>query len=442
MKGLFRLPAVFALVTAATAARADDWPQWMGPQRDGVWRETGIVAGFPADGLKPLWTAPVQAGYAGPAVADGRVYVTDFARADGGSDPVGSPAKRTVVAGKERVLCLDAKTGGQLWKHEYPCQYEVSYPGGPRCTPTVAQGKVYTLGAMGDLLCLDAVTGKPVWVKNLPKDYGAKVPLWGFCGHPLVFGHLLVCPVGGKAGLVVAFDTQTGKKVWSALPEGEPGYCPPTLIDAGGSPELVLATPTAVVALDPATGVKRWEVEFKPHYAMAIAAPQQAGDLLFAGAYGDAVVVKLGAGGTSVAEVWRGKRTTGVYPSNSTPLVADGVVYGVDVGGQLRAVQLGTGERLWETTEPVTGRPNAPAMHGTAFLVRNEDRYFLFNELGELIVARLTPEGYTELGRAKLVEPTGHAFGRKVVWSHPAFANKCVYARNDHEIACFSLAAK
>src|SRR5438046_6107804 len=125
-----------------------------------------------------------------------------------------------------------------------------------------------------------------------------------------------------------------------------------------------------------------------------------------------------------------------VEPVNSTPVVEDGIIYGIDQPGQLRAVRLTTGERLWETLAATTG--GKPASSATAFLVKNGDRYFIFNELGELIVGKLTPEQYEEISRAKLLEPTQPVFGRMVVWSHPAFANKCMFARNDKEIICVS----
>src|SRR5262245_40268115 len=159
---------LLTLGLAAPAARADDWPQWLGPQRDGVWREQGLLEKFPAGGPKVRWRAPVGQGYSGPAVAGGRVYLTDWV-ARPGTTPPKSAFTRGRVAGTERVLCLDEQTGKPLWKHEYPCTYEVSYAAGPRTTPVVAGGKVYTLGTMGDLLCLDADRGTVVWSKNLPK---------------------------------------------------------------------------------------------------------------------------------------------------------------------------------------------------------------------------------------------------------------------------------
>ena len=178
------MPTVAILLLAAMPALADDWPQWMGPTRDDQWKETGILQKFPPGGPKKLWSTPVGGGYAGPAVAKGKVYVTDYlAEGERGNNPM-APTKRQ---GKERVLCLDAKTGKELWKHEYDCPYNLSYGAGPRCTPTVADGKVYALGAMGDLHVLDADTGTVVWAKDFKADYNAKTPLWGFTGHPLVY---------------------------------------------------------------------------------------------------------------------------------------------------------------------------------------------------------------------------------------------------------------
>ncbi|MFO0929065.1 MAG: PQQ-binding-like beta-propeller repeat protein [Gemmataceae bacterium] len=430
--------AVAVWVIAAGVAGADDWPQWMGPHRDGVWRETGILEKFPAGGPKVLWRARLAGGYAGPAVADGRVYVTDYLT-DADTRKVSSPSERPKLKGKERVLCLDAQTGKLLWKHEYDCPYGISYPAGPRCTPTVHGGKVYTLGAEGNLLCLDARTGTVLWSKDFKTDYSVATPIWGFASHPLVDGKKLICVVGGKGAVAVAFDKDTGTELWRALDAAEPGYSPPTLITAGGKRQLIIWHAEAINSLDPENGKLYWSVPLVPSYGMAIMQPRQGGDYLFAGGIGGkAVLLRLGKDSPSAEEVWRGKRDTALYPINSTPYLDADTIYGVDQPGQLRGVDLPTGKRLWATTRPTSGAEAANS--ATAFLVKNGDRFFLFAETGHLIIARLTRKGYEEIDRAKLLEPTGTAFGRDVVWSHPAFANRCVFARNDREIVCVSLA--
>ena len=448
--------ACFALALLGPPARADDWPQWMGPTRDGAWAETGVARTLPKGGPKRLWAAPVSAGYSGPAVADGKVYVTDRVLAIGAKNPDDPFDTKQKVNSTERVLCFDAKTGDQLWKHEYPCVYQISYPAGPRCTPTVSGGKVYALGAMGDLHCLDAKTGKVVWAKNFPKDYGAKVPTWGFCGHPLAYKNLLICTVGGENAVAVAFDAETGAEKWKALNARDLGYSPPTLVRAGGGDQVVVWHGQAINGLDPLTGKVHWTVPLEPLYGMSIMAPRQAGDRLFAAGIGGAgVVLKLDKDKPAVSVVWqdaadkdmtRAGKARGLYPVNMTPFIDGGTVYGVDQPGMLRAVELETGKKLWFAHKPVIGRVEAEeykgAGSGTAFVVKSGDRYFLFAETGDLVIAKLSPKEYEEVSRAKLVEPTGAAFGRRVVWAHPAFANKCVYARNDKELVCFSLAAE
>src|SRR5439155_18476422 len=156
----FGLLSAAAMLFCGAGAPADDWPQWLGPRRDGVWRETGIVKDLPKEGPKVRCRTPVAMGYAGPAVAGGRVYVTDWVPAPDTQVPAsGFVSRKTALAGTERVLCLDEKTGKVLWKQEYDCSYQVAYAAGPRTTPVVGGGKVYTLGTMGDLLCLDAESG-------------------------------------------------------------------------------------------------------------------------------------------------------------------------------------------------------------------------------------------------------------------------------------------
>jgi outer membrane protein assembly factor BamB len=429
---------VAAVALTAAVARADDWPQWLGPQRDGVWRENGLLAKFPEKGPKVLWRAKVAAGYSGPAVAKGKVYVTDFFTE--GNTNVDNPMAVSDLKGKERVLCFDAKSGEPLWKYEYDCHYKISYPAGPRCTPTVHDGKVYTVGAMGDLYCIDADKGTKVWSKNYREDYKAKTPIWGFAGHPVIDGNKVICIVGGPDAVAVAFDKDTGKEMWKTLSAKEPGYSTPALIEAGSKKQVVIWHAQAINGLNPETGEKYWSVPLEPQFGMSIMTPRQAGDYLFAGGIGNAAaLLRLAKDKPDAEVVWRGKKDIAVYPVNATPFIDNGTLYGVDTESQLRGVKLETGERLWETMDATLGDKKGRA--GTAFLVKNGDRYFLASETGHLIIAKLTPKGYEEVSRWKMLEPTGRAFGRDVLWVHPAFANKCVFWRNDKELVCASLAA-
>ena len=433
--GLCAAILVFASQHSCLAA---DWPQWMGEKRDGVWRETGILEKFPEGGPAIKWRVPISGGYAGPAVANGRVFVMDFVRSAGDATP--SPDVRSEVQGKERVLCLNAASGKEIWKHEYDCPYRISYASGPRCTPTVDGGKVYTLGAEGNLFCLDAAKGKVLWSKDLRKEYKAETPQWGFTGHPLVDGEKLICLVGGPGSVAVAFDKNTGKEIWKSITAKEAGYAPPTMIEAGGRKQLLIWHAEELCSLNPESGKQYWSIPLKPMYGMSIMAPRKFEDYLYAGGIGEvSVLLRLAKDKPAAEEVWRGEKTSSVYSVCSTPIIDDdGTLYGVCQRGQLRGVDLATGNRLWESLQPTTG--GRPQNSGTAFLVKNEERFFLFNETGDLIIARLSPKGYEEISRAHLLEPTSDAFGRLVVWSHPAFAQKCIFARNDKEIVCASLA--
>jgi outer membrane protein assembly factor BamB len=445
---MFRLSA-FLLVLSPLTLLAADWPQWMGPNRDGRWNESGILEKFPSRGPKKLWSVPIGGGYSGPAVVGNKVYVADYDSKD--PKPNNNPATTSKRQGKERLFCLDARTGKEIWKHEYDCPYDVSYSSGPRCTPTIADGKVYSLGAMGDLHVLDAEKGTLLWSKDFKKDYNAKTPTWGFTGHPLVYKDTVVCLVGGD-NLLVAFDKNTGKEVWKSLTTpgpGRAGYCPPTLIDAGGTKQIVIWQPQKVLSVNADDGKLLWDVELKTYADMSIMGPRQHGDYLFVGGIGFyAVCLKLDKDRPAVTEVWRGDmmKKNAVYPVNMTPIIDDGIIYAVDQPGVLRGVKLETGERLWWTQKPVSGvedeKEEKRINSGTAFLVKNGDRYFIFSETGHLIIAKLSPKGYEEIDRAKILDKTNECFGRQVVWSHPAFANKCVYARNDKEIVCYSLAAE
>lgn len=424
-------------------AWGDDWPQWLGPQRDSTWRETGIVDKFPESGLKVKWRTPIGGGYAGPAVVKGKVYVTDYQVESGKVE--NNPGNRSDLNGQERVLCLDAATGEILWKHEYACHYKISYACGPRATPTVSGGKVYTLGAEGNLICLDAAKGDVLWSKDLKTEYKVEAPMWGFCGHPLIDGPRLICLVGGEGSVAVAFDKETGKELWRSLTASDPGYCPPTIIAAGGTRQLLIWHPESLNSLDPETGSLYWSQPLTPAYGMSITAPRKYGDYLFASGIGStAALFKLAADKPGAEVVWQATPKNAVFCANSTPIIDAGVIYAACCQvGALRAVTLETGERLWETFAPTTHDNDARrASHGTAFLVRHGDRCFLFSETGDLILAKLSAEKYDEISRFHVLEPTGECFGRKVVWSHPAFANQSVYARNDKEIVCVSLKAE
>ncbi len=432
-------------LAAPNLVSADDWPQWRGPDRLAVWRETGIVSQLP-DELTITWRVPIRSGYAGPVVADGRIFVADWQE---------DPESRT-VDGTERLVALDEQTGSTLWTHEWPTSYRMlmfSYAVGPRATPTVDGNRVYVVGATGRLLCLNVENGTVIWEKDYVSDYGTSVPTWGVASAPLVDGDLLIAIVGGEPdALVMAFNKYTGEEIWRSLEvRSEMGYGQPVIYDAGGARQLIVWHPTALTALDPETGAVYWNQPWEVQSSVSVATPARGGDfLLVSQFYRGSLMMRLNADRPAATRLWQGSgrdglpdQTDGLHAMITTPLVIGNYVYGVGSYGELRGLDARTGERLW-----VSGEMTPQARWGGASLVQHEDRVFVHNDDGELIIAEFTPTGYIEHSRTKLLPPTTRAgygprrtFDRVVNWSHPAFANRHVVQRNDQEIIRASLAA-
>jgi outer membrane protein assembly factor BamB len=438
MKRLIRtcgyLIAALCIFTNTLApAFADDWPEWRGKGRRGVWNESGILDKFPDKGLTAVWRTPLYGGFAGPAVAAGHVFVTDFKRSAG---------KR----GTERALCLDEKSGKILWVREWDADYQgISYDSGPRATPTVDGDRVYIVGGSGKLLCLNARTGAVIWQKDYVKDYGMQMPVWGISSAPLVDGDRLIAIVGGQPDAkVMAFDKMTGKEIWRALPsDSEQGYCQPVIVEAGGIRQLIIWHPTAVAALDPATGKTNWQHPFRINMGMTLATPVWSGSrLLVSSFYNGSMLLDLAREKASM--IWQGKsnseiNTDGLHTVVNTPVIDGDYIYGICSYGQFRCLNLKTGERVWETMEVTKEK----ARWASGFIVRHGDRYFINNDRGELIIAKLSAQGYHEISRAQLIKPTTNPGNRRelsaVNWTHPAYANRHIVTRNDEEITSVSL---
>jgi outer membrane protein assembly factor BamB len=427
---------LLAQTALAPCLAAGDWPEWRGEGRRGVWEETGILDVFPVEGLTIQWRTPIAAGYAGPAVANGRVFVTDF-----------RPTEAT--RGIERALCLDEQTGRVLWTREWKADYRgLQYASGPRATPTVDGGRVYVLGTTGILLCLDVRTGEVLWEKDFVRDFATEVPAWGLSSAPLVDGPRLIALAGGHPDAkVIAFDKRTGDVIWKALSstDSEPGYSQPVLVESGKTRQLIIWHTAAVAALHPEDGRVLWQQPFKVHMNTPIATPVWRGPLLLVSAFfNGARLFRLG-GAPPVAELlWKGASdseidTDGLHALMAAPILDGDYIYGICSYGQLRCLRIADGSRVWETQQVTVEK----ARNASAFLVRNGERFFINNDRGELILARLSPSGYDEISRTQLIEPTSEPGARRergaVQWSHPAYANGHIFARNDKEILRASL---
>ena len=405
--------------------RADDWPQWRGENRDGVWRESGIVESIPRSGLKYRWRVKIGRGYSGPVVANGRVFVTD----------------QVFKPELERVVCFDESSGRSLWSHSYPVDYEnMEYGNGPRASPTVHAGRVYTLGTQGDLCCLDSFTGELFWQKDLAKEYDAQIPQYGASVAPLVEGDLLIVCIGGQPeASVIAFDRISGEEKWTAL-DDDPAYSAPIVVEQGGHRQAIVWTADNVVSLNPTTGEVYWKERWKAGFdaAQVVATPVLHEDrLLFVMAWNrGSKMLKLDSEKPTASLLWRtrSRPTT----SMATPIMLDADhFYSIENASGLCCLDANTGDEVWKTTEVAGSSPLSQA-HMTPF----QHGVFLFNQRGHLITARLSPQGYKETGRTLLVEPrAAYRAQGPVTWAHPAYANKHVVARNDRELVCASLDA-
>jgi outer membrane protein assembly factor BamB len=397
-----------------------------------VWAETGITTRLAGPVIPRKWSAPISSGYSGPTAAEGRVYVTD---------------RQVDPQQTERIHCLDWQTGRTLWTYSYACVYEsVGYTAGPRAAVSIADGRIYALGTMGHFHCLDAARGTLLWKKEPGGEYPIRVPIWGCSAAPLVDGELVIVQLGaGEGACLVAWDRRTGVEKWRAL-DDPASYSAPIILSQAGQRVLVCWTGANVAGLDPATGKVYWKHPFAPRrMVINVPTPVVAGDRLFVTAFYDgALMLKLNRDELSVEPLWRrrgaNERTTdSLHAMISTPYLEGDYVYGVDSYGQLRCLDAKTGDRLWED---LTAVPTA--RWGTIHMVRNGDRMWLFNERGELIIATLSPRGFHEISRAKLIDPTTPQLEQRggVCWSHPAYAYRHVFARNDRELVCADLSGE
>jgi len=418
------LVCTWGLVFAGSSVCAGDWPQFRGPDRDAVWSESGVMQTFPPGGLRVRWRAPAGGGCSSPVVAAGRVYLVDSA--------IEKPKAR------ERVHCWDERTGQALWTYAYEVTYpewafDPSQKSGPNATPIVEAGKLFALGVTGRLHCLDAGTGAVLWERDLAMDYGM-AEFTGTTPSPLIEGDLLILVIGSNPGAcVVALDKSSGKEVWRAL-DDKWTYSSPMVISAGGQRQLIVWTPNAVTSLNPATGKTWWREELQAAGTLAsVPTPVFKGDLLiFSG-----LMFQLDPARPAASVLWPQSKsgTKRILSQTSIPLILGDYVFSGKAPGKLVCLEARTGNQVWET-DKVTARSSGAAIH----LTPNGDSVLIFTDEGNLIRARLTAQGYEELSRVHVVDPTYSFGGRKVVWPPPAYADQQIFIHNDEELVCASLA--
>lgn len=384
------------MLAAAVLAgvRAEDWPGWRGLRADGLASADGWDPASLREGARILWKTNVGAGYSAVAVLGEYIYTM------GNRDNT------------DTVYCLNARDGSIVWQHSYPCKAG-SYPG-PRATPTVVDGSVFTAGQEGQVFRLDAATGQVQWQVNIASEFNLAPPGWGYSGSVLVTGRLAVLNAG-RHGL--ALDKNTGKKVW-ASPSGKCGYATPVPGRGPASKELLIFSAQAVYGVDVTDGRELWSFPWKTSYDVNAADPVLLeADVFVTSGYGTGCA-RIRLEGQTATAVWRNKSLAAHF---GTPAVVDGFIYGVNGqagGGGLVCLDGSTGDRRWQ----------APIGFGA--LTATRKHLIVLTEKGELVVAETTPEAYREVARARVMD-------RPKCWTMPVLCNGKIYCRNDQgDLVC------
>ena len=399
-------PAAHAAAAGAPAAAGGDWPQFRGPERDGVARAAAhLVRSWPASGPRLLWQVPIGEGYSHLAVVDGRIF-TLFG-----------------TNGIEYLGAFDAANGHQLWQQRTDAELSNDQGSGPRSTPTYDAGMLYVQSAQGQLLAVTAANGKVAWRHDLAKEFGARVPTWGMASSPLVEGDLLLVAAGGRGGhSAMAFDKHSGKVIWSAL-DDKPGYASPIALTAAGVRQAIFFTGSSVAGVAAADGRVLWEIPWTTDYDVNAATPLfVAPDKLYVSSgydTGSAVFQFHTDGGrVKVQQVWKNREMKNTF---SSAVLAGDYVYGFD-SGTLKCVKVQTGEERWK---------QRGLGHGSLILA--DGLLVVLSESGKLVLADAAPDAYHE--RASFQALNGRC------WTGPSLAGGKLFLRNAEQMEAFDLAA-
>jgi outer membrane protein assembly factor BamB len=411
--------AVF-LDDAGVSPVAGAWPQWRGPRRDGVSTETGLLTPWPEGGPPVKWRHGIGTGYSSVVADGGQVYLLCQDVEDGN---------------KEAVVCWDADSGTELWKYSYPARFINSQGGdGPRSTPCLDEGRLYTVGGTGLMHCLDTTNkGKVLWQHDLLKDAGANKPTWGVSFSPLVVDDLVLTNPGGPNGQsVVAYHKKTGERAWGAL--GDPAaYSSPVLVQAGDTRQVVFFTAAGLAGLAPADGRVLWTFPWKTPNDVNAATPlplrARRGDdpltyVFVSSAYGrGSALVKVtadGGGAYHAEQVFESRWFRNRFP---TSVRLGEYVYGTDDTRTLACLSLKTGQVMW-------GQDGFPQASLTAV----DGHLLVLSEDGKLTLVEATPEGYHEKASCQPLR------GR--CWAMPVLADGWLFVHNDQELLCLDLAKR
>jgi len=406
MRSSFVGISVLALGLGAQAIAAD-WPQILGPTRNGIYAGPPLSEAWGTAGPRVVWRKQIGSGLSGPVVAQNRVIL--FHR----------------VANTEVVEAMDAASGKTQWQYTYPTAYrdDFGFDEGPRAVPVVANGMVYTFGAEGQLHAVDFATGKKVWSEDTMRRFGVPKGFFGAAGSPLVEDGRVIANIGGKNAGIVAFDAKTGKVLWTAT-EDAASYSSGVGATIAGRRTAVFLTRHELIGLDPSAGQVRFQRPWRARQAASVnaATPIVNGDFIFVSAeYGPGAGV-LRFDGSKLTDVWSSDDVLSNH--YATSVFSDGYLYGFhgrqEFGQSFRAVEFQTGKVRWSQDR-----------FGAGSVTLAGNRLLIVRENGEIVLAAASPEGFKALTRAQILPATVRAY--------PAIADGMVYVRNDNTLVCLDL---
>jgi outer membrane protein assembly factor BamB len=390
------------------------WPQWFGPNRDGRAPDGPLRTDWDTNPPAVVWSVPCGSGYSSMAVVGGKVYTQDR------------------QGDTERVLCLDAETGKEVWAYTYPADYsgmDRRYANGPRATPTVHDGRVYAVGAAGAFVCLDGSSGERLWDHDLKAGFRASAPTWGFASSPLIEGDLVIVQPGGRNGSVAAFDKQTGDLKWSAASDVN-GYSSPVAATVGGVRQVIAVTGEAALGIRPDDGKILWRHDWQTQHNANIATPVVVGDYVFVSAWYSkgCALLRLAVAGDGVrAEQVYFRKGRVMQNHHSTCVYKDGFLYGYD-SDTLRCVDLRSGEvnEDWNARE-VSGN------RGKGCLILHDDHLIGLTQTGSLFLADADPQEFRLRGRVEEV------LSGSDCWALPVLVDGRIYLRDHEKVVCMDV---